>query len=61
MGKKLVTYNGRTEAMYDTSSPSTLVKGHTYEVIGEKVGGWQTNYVLRGVVGCFNSMWFNEA
>lgn len=61
MSRKKVVYNGRSDAMYDTSDPSVLVKGKTYEVIGEKVGAWQTNYVLNGVGGCFNSVWFNEA
>ncbi len=58
---KNVIYNGGTEAMYYSSNPSVLEKGKTYEVIGEKKGGWQTNYILNGVAGEFNSVWFNEA
>lgn len=59
--RKHVIYNGGTEAMYYTTDPKVLEKGKSYEVIGQNVGRFQTNYILNGVAGEFNSVWFNEA
>ena len=57
---KKVFYNGGTEAMYSCDNPSCLVIGKEYEVLYEHADTWQTNYVLKGVDGEFNSAWFTN-
>lgn len=59
MAKK-VRYNGGTMSYYKCSDPSVLTKGKVYEVISVHDGGWQTDYTLKGVVGEFNAVWFDE-
>lgn len=58
MSKKVV-YNGQTCSYYGASDPSVLRIGGIYQVIGQIDRGWQTDYVLAGVKGHFNSAWFN--
>ncbi len=59
--KKKVRYNGATQSYYHCSNPSKLVKGKEYEVvISCDRNGWQTDYVLEGIDGYFNSVWFDE-
>ena len=58
MAKK-VRYNGGTLSYYSCSDPTNLVKGKEYEVLGSKDRGWQTDYVLKGIDGEFNSVWFD--
>lgn len=57
---KLVRYNGETESYESCSDPNVLVKGRVYEVDSKEVRPWQTNYILKGVRGKFNSIWFDE-
>lgn len=57
---KKVRYNGGTESYYGSSDPSKLSVGKVYEVISSNVRKWQTDYVLKGVEGEFNSAWFEE-
>lgn len=57
---KIVYYNGRTESYRSCSKPDQLVKDKAYKVIAEKDLGTQTNYILSGVTGEFNSVWFDE-
>lgn len=57
---KIVRYNGGTESYYGCTEPTELVKGKHYEVVHEKVRSWQTDYVLKGIKGCFNSCWFDK-
>ena len=56
---KMVRYNGLSDAYYPCDSAKDLVKGQVYEVSYEHDLGWQTNYVLRGIHGEFNSAWFD--
>lgn len=58
--KKILMYNGGKDSYQGCSDPNLLVKGQLYEVIIEKDLGFQTNYFLKGTVGEFNSVWFNE-
>ena len=57
---KIVYYNGGTESYRSCSKPDQLTKGIAYRVIAEKDLGTQTNYTLDGIVGEFNSAWFDE-
>lgn len=57
---KIVRYNGGTESYYGCSNPDNLVWGKDYEVVHENDLGFQTDYILKGVTGSFNSCWFNE-
>lgn len=57
---KIVRYNGGTESYYGCSDPANLVFGKDYEVVHERDRGFQTDYILRGVSGAFNSCWFDE-
>lgn len=59
MAKK-VRYNGGTESYYGCSDPTNLVVGKEYEVVLSKDRGWQTDYILKGIDGEFNSVWFDE-
>lgn len=59
MAKK-VRYNGGTQSYYGCSDPTNLVVGKEYEVVLSKDRGWQTDYILKGVSGQFNSVWFDE-
>ena len=59
MAKK-VRYNGGTQSYYGCSEPRNLVIGKEYEVISENVRDFQTDYVLKGIKGYFNSCWFDE-
>lgn len=56
---KKVVYNGQTCSYYGASDPSVLRIGGVYEVLGTIDRGWQTDYVLAGIKGHFNSVWFN--
>ncbi len=58
---KKVYYTGQTSTGYPCSDPSNLVVGKEYNVTGERVGSWQTNYTLEGVKGSYNSVWFRAA
>ena len=60
MATKLVKYNGETATYKYCSSPKLLKKGEFYEVVSEEVCDCQTNYSLKGINGCFNSVWFND-
>ena len=57
---KKVRYNGGKESYYNCSEPTNLVVGKEYEVVASRDRGWQTDYKLNGVVGEFNSLWFDE-
>lgn len=57
---KVVTYNGGTDAIFACSCPNNLVCGKRYLVTSETIMDFQTNVHLRGVVGEFNSVWFDE-
>ena len=54
-----VIYNGGTESYYTCTSPIGLIFGAKYKVIGADDRGFQTNYILEGIDGYFNSVWFN--
>ena len=56
--KKIVRYNGDKCSYYSCSNPDKLIVGKEYEVISEIDKGWQTDYILNGVEGHFNSVWF---
>ena len=56
---KKVKYNGGREYWNTCTEPDELVVGQEYLVIHEEVGAWQTNYILLGVEGEFNSCWFD--
>ena len=55
-----VRYNGGTQRMYECSDPTDLIVGKEYEVIQKKESDWHTEYILRGVKGEFNSVWFQK-
>lgn len=55
-----VRYNGGTQSYYSCSDPNNLVVGKEYEVVFTRDCGWQTNYILKGVDGEFNSVWFDD-
>ncbi len=57
---KIVRYNGGKESYYSCSDPANLVWGKDYEVVHERKRAFQTDYILKGVTGTFNSCWFNE-
>lgn len=57
---KIVRYNGGTIRYYGCTEPTELVVGNEYEVIAENDRSWQTDYILKGVNGHFNSVWFDE-
>lgn len=59
MAKK-VRYNGGTQSYYGCSDPTNLVVGKEYEVVRSRDRGFQTDYTLKGIVGEFNSVWFEE-
>ena len=59
MAKK-VCYNGGTQYHKHCSKPTNLVVGKEYEVIKEIKSPFQTNYILKGIEGEFNSVWFTE-
>lgn len=59
LGKEVI-YNGGTGSFCGCTEPTELVAGKRYKVVGENVGGWQTDLQLSGVEGEFNSIWFNE-
>ena len=59
MAKK-VRYNGDTQSYYPCSDPSNLVVGKEYEVLVSRDRGWQTDYILNGIEGEFNALWFTE-
>lgn len=57
---KRVRYNGNMD-IYSLGSPSTnLVIGQEYEVEEKKVSSFHTTYVLKGVEGEFNSVFFSD-
>ena len=57
MAKK-VSYNGGS--YYSCYDPTNLVVGKEYEVVVLKDRSWQTDYILKGINGEFNSVWFDE-
>lgn len=57
---KIVRYNGENRSYYSCSSPDKLIIGATYEVTKSIVKNSQTDYVLKGIDGEFNSVWFDE-
>lgn len=57
---QLVRYNGKTASYYGCTDPDELVVGKVYEVIRKNVRKWQTDYILEGVEGHFNSCWFDD-
>lgn len=57
---KIVRYNGGTQRYSGCTEPNALIVGKEYEVIAAKDTGWQTNYILKGIAGDFNSVWFDE-
>ena len=57
---KIVRYNGGTMSYYGCSEHTELVVGKEYEVISANDRGWQTDYILKGVKGYFNSVWFDD-
>lgn len=54
-----VKYNGGTDSYIGCSNPSALVKGEVYRMVDVEVHDYQTNIILEGVEGKFNSVWFN--
>ena len=59
MAKKMVRYNGGRETYYSSSNPNVLKEGQLYEVVHEIDKRFQTNYILKGINGDFNSIWFD--
>lgn len=55
-----VVYNGGTECYYPCDEPTSLIVGKEYEVIQQIDLKFQTNYVLSGIDGEFNSIWFDS-
>lgn len=55
---KRVSYTGVKESFYSCSNPECLEFGRIYEVEAERNRGWQTDYVLAGIEGHFDSAWF---
>lgn len=56
---KVVMYNGGTDTNCECSDPNALIFGKRYVVISECDRGFQTNLSLRGIIGEFNSVWFD--
>ena len=56
---KYVRYNGGTRKATTCDGPNCLNKEELYTVILERDKGYQTNYILAGVDGEFNSVWFD--
>lgn len=58
---KRVRYNGGTGSYKGCSDPAALVVDKEYEVTAKiDRGGFQTDYMLNGVKGEYNSVWFDE-
>lgn len=57
---KIVQYNGGTKTFYRCTAPTELIVGKQYVVIEVLEQGMQTNYILKGVQGYFNSSWFDK-
>lgn len=57
---KKVIYNGGTESYYGCSNLANLVVGKEYNVVSIIDHFGQTDYILEGIVGEFNSVWFDE-
>lgn len=57
---KQVIYNGGTKTKDSCDSSSLLQKGKQYELVQVIPLYFQSNYVLKGVEGSFNSAWFDE-
>ena len=55
-----VIYNGGTTSYNGCSSHKKLIVGKVYEVVHQKVGKWQTDYILKDVDGQFNAVWFDK-
>lgn len=55
-----VRYNGGTMSFSGCSDPTNLVVGNVYNVIDIEDKGWQTNYILEGELGKYNSVWFDK-
>ena len=58
--KKILMYNGGKDSYRECSDPDLLVKGKFYEIVAKKDLGFQTNYLLNGLAGEYNSVWFSE-
>ncbi len=55
-----VKYNGGTGSLESSfTDPSILVEGQVYELLYAKQYDWYTEFVLKGVEGKFNSVWFD--
>jgi hypothetical protein len=53
-------YNGDTYHYKPCDDPKALKKGKRYKVVGFVKGEYQTNLILKGVKGEFNSLWFDN-
>ena len=60
MSAKFVKYKGGAMSDYDCADSKDLVVGQIYEVTCSNVSTGHTDYNLRGVIGQFNSVWFDE-
>ena len=59
MANKIVVYNGSTGSQ-GCSDPNNLEIGKEYEVLFSVDDGIQVSYALKGVVGLYNSAWFDH-
>lgn len=58
--ERFVRYNGGVESFSNCSEPTNLVWGKDYEVITKNKKDFQTDYILKGLNGHYNSQWFDE-
>jgi len=56
---KQVRYNGRKDDPQGVSDPNSLSEGKIYIVIEERESNGRKDYMLYGVEGEFNSVWFD--
>ena len=57
---RYVKYNGGTDSFYSSSNPACLRAGHIYKVVKEEWYPCHCEYILEGVRGHFNSVWFDD-
>lgn len=57
---RYVKYNGGTQGYYSYSDPSCLRVGQIYKVVEEQLNAYDCKYMLEGVDGKFNSVWFDD-
>lgn len=55
-----VRYNGGTMHYYSCSPPDNLICGKVYNVVSKITLDCQTNYILEGIEGEYNSAWFDK-